>query len=107
MIGMIIVEMPQMGSREEYMALSTYIEEATMVVLDHELVRQIIEVINKGYDFGDLSYEMFLHFTWDHTSWWSNKREASLQRWQTFMRRLQQGWGNTTSDYHACRCRYT
>ena len=73
LIGMIIVEMPQTVSREGYMALFTYRKEVAIVVLDHELGHRMIDVCLaanaavgtwdtvKGYGFGDLTYEMFLH----------------------------------------------
>ena len=55
------------------MALFTYRKEVAIVVLDHKLGRRMIDVCLaanaavgtwdtvKGYGFGDLTYEMFLH----------------------------------------------
>ena len=75
LIGVIIVEMLQTVSREGYMALFTYRKEVAMVMLEHKLGGRIIDVclaanvaagkcdtINKGYGFGDLTYEMILHW---------------------------------------------
>ena len=74
LIGLIVAEMPQAVNGGRYMALLTYGEEVKMVVLDHELGRQLVDVclvadatdeecltIDKGYGFGDLTYEIILH----------------------------------------------
>ena len=87
------------------MALLTYGEEVTLVVLDHELGHQIVDVclaadaadeechtIDKGYGFGDLIYEIILHLEsaavvllGPHI-WWSSRRQESPHRWQSFTR---------------------
>ena len=74
LLGLIVAEMPQAVSGGRYMALLTYREEVTMIVLDHELGLQMIDLclaadgaaekcdtIDKGYGFGDLTYEIILY----------------------------------------------
>ena len=70
------------------MALLTYGEEVTMVVLDHELGRQMVDMclaadaadeecnmIDKRYGFGDLTYEIILHLDyWRQGNYFSPSR---------------------------------
>ena len=74
LLGWIVAVTPKAVSGGRYMALMIYKEGLNMVVLDHKLDRQMVDMclaadaadrmdntINKGYEFGDRAYEIVHH----------------------------------------------
>ena len=98
LLGLIVAEMPQAVRGGRYMALLTYREEVTMIVLDHNLGLQMIDVclaadgaakkcdtIDKGYGFGDLTYEIILYLE-STAIMLPHIMVASPRRWWNFTR---------------------
>jgi hypothetical protein len=106
LIGVIIVEM--------LLGLFTYIQEVSMVVLNFEVGRRMIDMclaadaaagkcdtIDKGYGFGELTYEMILHLEFATIALSGLHIMVEQQAVGKFVYGLlRRGWGNPTTDYH-------